>query len=262
MSRWQERGRILLCITSFSVTNGIVSIDYPSGIPFFSCNFNKIPIQWHLLLPPLEDFVEMWHCIVIKPINCLHAYRLIQVGFFFSFIKCCTVSHIFHILLISFEVRAPPPVSSLTSDNWEMVTYNPAVREKENHWLSWKDEMPGMMHCSYCVRRRLFIKLNLLETLVHLVEFSQNKSLAITVYCTKLREEGWWEDRQPLLPTLTVPGTSTVCCLTQSCCFQEEQVSRFRANSLRLSNTPNDAQMRTARERQLRHNFRCSHITT
>ena len=78
----------------------------------FQCNFNKKPIQWHLLaLPPLRIFGKMWHCFAVQQIHRLCGYSLIWWCFSTKF---CTVSFILHISLISFEVSplpySPPPL--------------------------------------------------------------------------------------------------------------------------------------------------------
>ena len=71
-----------------TIPHGIIAIYWLNGIFFFSCTFNKEPIQWCLLLPPFEDFAEMWHCIVLKQIHLSHCYSLIQVVLFYKILHC------------------------------------------------------------------------------------------------------------------------------------------------------------------------------
>ena len=84
--RETERGG-LLCRTTFTITNGITATYWFNGIFFFSCNFNKEPIPWHLLLSPFEDFAEMWHRIVVR-FRRSHCYRLIRVVLFYKILHC------------------------------------------------------------------------------------------------------------------------------------------------------------------------------
>ena len=94
----QERGG-LLCRTTFTITNGITAIHWLNGFFLFHVTLAR---KLSNDTPPFEDFAEMWHCVLIKRIYHLHCYSLIQVVFSTKF---CTVSHILHISLISFEVR-------------------------------------------------------------------------------------------------------------------------------------------------------------
>lgn len=60
----------------------------------FSFNFNKEPIQRHLLLLLLE-FMKRWHCIVIRQIHHSHCSKLIQLVFFFRLLHC--LPHFIHL---------------------------------------------------------------------------------------------------------------------------------------------------------------------
>ena len=97
---------------------GTLWIIWFNGIFFFSCNFNKEPIQWHLLLPSFKDFVEVWIALSLNRFIVHTATALF--GWCFT-TKIFTVSHNLHISLISSEVRDSSAFSPSSSAD-EMQT--------------------------------------------------------------------------------------------------------------------------------------------
>ena len=82
--RSQERGG-LLCRMTFTITKGIAAIGSMESSSF--CTTLTRNLSNGTRLPPFEDFVEMWHCIVVKQIHPSQCYSLIRV------VLCCKILH-------------------------------------------------------------------------------------------------------------------------------------------------------------------------
>lgn len=156
----------------------------------FCCNFNKNPIQWHLLLP-FENSGGMWHCLLNRFIT--HTATALFRWCFSP--KFCTVSYFLPISLISFEVRASSTFFSSSKDEisikfcfGDVITQSPTARERERRAFGSVVSLwcltSGTSHTARCC---LFIKLKFISCLAILwntrrADYSQLKVLLHMLY--------------------------------------------------------------------------------
>lgn len=153
-----------------------LSLTKSKGVFSFSCN--KEPIQWHLVLSPFEDSMEIWHRGVIKQI---HGTATALLRWCFSS-KFCAILQILHISLISFsplisfEVKDCLPFALLC--RYDLLHNLLLLKDKhpqseKNHWLNCHHGSSAS-HTTHSAGHHSFIKLKL-KIFACIEGHSQNK---------------------------------------------------------------------------------------